>query len=253
MIRATCLTALLAGAALITPAAPATAATLTVGSVGGTWGDVVDSGETRGGLAGRGTSSINWGTSAVAGEARSGYRFAGGAPVTSTASDLFALGRYTHHNGTIWSNSTDLKRADLALSVGGTANGQAFSTKAAFRFTHDESLNSGNPCSSGGSGPCADGVGISLLSGLPLVFTVGKDTFTLLIEGFVEQLGGPLVTSFVTEELEEHSLFLQARLTVTTDTSQEPDPPAPVPLPASLPLLLAGLGAVGLAARRRKA
>ena len=165
---------------------------------------------------------------------------------------MFALGLYTHHNGTIRDDSTDLKQADFDVSMAGTANGQVFSTAATFHFTHNESLNSGNPCSSGGGNPCVDGVGISLAVGAPLSFKVGKDTFTLLVDGFVRELGGPVVTSFVTEELKEQSLFLQASLTVTTHDGHDPDTPSAVPLPASLPLAMAGLGALGLAAKRRR-
>ena len=96
-------------------------------------------------------------------------------------------------------------------------------------------------------------VTIASLVGSPLTITQGNSIFTLMIDGFVQALGGPIVTSFLTPELMTKSLYLQASLSVTDlpPPPPPPPPPSPVPLPAGGLLLVGALGAIG-ALRRRK-
>jgi hypothetical protein len=223
----------------------AVAATLTVDTIDGTWGNSRTSPTNWGKLTGEGTSSIRWGVAASGNTTRSGYDFAQSGGITQTGAGSFLLGRYTHTNGTIWTPSTNLKRSDLSLNLTGTANGQAFSLSSSFRLAHDETPNKG-VCPRGTSRPCGDLITISQLTGAPLVITQGTTVFTILIDGFVRKLGGPIITSLLTPENRKRSLYLQASVQVTTL------PPPEVPLPAAAYLMAAGLGALALLRRRRR-
>lgn len=225
--------------------APSFAATLNITGISGKWVNSQVSSHTRGPLTGQGTNQIRWGTAANANTTRSGYLFAKSGPITQVGAGSFLLGRFTHKNGTIWSNSVDLRHSDLSLNLSGTADGQAFTLSSAFRMFHRETQNGAPVCPAGGR-PCGDLIGILGLSGAPLVITQGNTVFTIIIDGFVRKLGGKIVNHLITPENRKRSLFLQASVQVTTLP-----PPPPVPLPAAGWLLVGAVGALAALRRRR--
>ena len=234
------------------------AASLTVDSIGGFWSNPVTTSGPAGPVTGAGTSKIQWGVAASKSTTQSAYRFAGAGPVTRTAPGAFLLGQFTHTNGTIWTSSTQLASGNLKVGISGNAGGKAFSLQSTFRFTHNETLNPSLACPAGPLRPCGDLVNISLLSGAPLVIIQGQTIYSLLIDGFVRSLGGPVVTNLLTLENTQQSLYLQARLltrTLPPPPPPPPPPPAPVPLPAGGALIGTALALLGLIrgiARRRR-
>jgi hypothetical protein len=245
MLRSIVLTLLLWVAGLIAPAA--IASTVSVSPVGGLWANPVYSRGTAG-VTGFGGSNIQWGRPAPW-SVQSKYTFTGGPAVTSSVPGAFLIAAYSHTNGTIYSSSARIAGADLDLTVSGSINGQGYSFANAFRFTHNETLNSANPCVAGGGRNCGDYVTIAALNTTPFTVTQGASVFTLLIDGFVTALNGPVVTSFLNPEGAIRTLYLQARWQeVITNANPDPDP---VPLPASAFLIIAALGGLTAARRRR--
>jgi hypothetical protein len=180
--------------------------------------------------------------------AQSGYVFDGIAPSDgfTTTDPSFVFAKATHFNGEVWTNSATLASVDFNLEIKGKIEGQDFSLSAMFQLFHNETLNPAPVCALGGTQPCGDGVGIigGIASSLPVV--VGNMSYTFVLEGLVESLNGPVVTSFFTKEFEQNSAVLRARL----DAKELPPPPV-VPLPAAVWMLLAGLGGLAAVARRR--
>lgn len=226
---------------------PAWAASLTIDGTTGTWTNPVTKSGPTGPLAGNGSSTISWGVPALGTKLQSSYGYTNTGPVTQSSAGSFLIGQFTHTNGTIWASSTQLRTADLNLTVSGNADGNAFSLNSSFKFAHDETLNEAKTCAGGGSRPCGDTVGISLLTGAPLIITQGNTIFTIIIDGFVQSLGGAVITNFLTPELAKTPLYLQASLSMSVVP-----PPAQVPVPAAGAALVAGLGALGALRLRRR-
>ena len=219
----------------------ASAASITIDSVTGVWGNI----DPASGISGGGTNEIRWGIP-LAGQ-QSGYRFDGEAPPAYVVfSDVvFDLGTFTHFNWPISSSSTVLNSADLTVSVAidgiGTIN-------SVFTFEHLETPNGANPCANGeayGSGVnvngCADRVVASLNLGASDTFVIDGVEYVFDISGFF--YSGSLLDEFWTVESATNQATLKGVFT------------AVIPLPAGLPLLLGGLvvlGGLG-ATRRRKA
>lgn len=218
-------------AALIASATLASAATVEISSITGSWQNTVTAG---GGTAnGEGTSSITFGSGT---STPSGYDFAATA-TPFTAGNPFDLGVFTHNNFVIFGGA--LQSADLLVNVMGTIDGTAFSLAPIFSFIHDETPNS-TPCDPVGSTICPDVVSIANAQDLSEVVTVGGEDFTVTIEGFSHD--GSIVSAFTTEEGTANSATLVASITA----------PAPVPLPAAGWALLMGVGALGAMRKRQK-
>ncbi len=228
------------------------AATLTVDGIAGKFVNTVSGNVGNGALTGRGTNTIAWGTPWTAADTRSSYTFAG-QPTTKSTPGAFLIGSYTHKNGTIAGRSDYLRTTDLNVSVTGFAGSIAYSILSAFSLTHDETLNyTGCPAA---QNPCGDLVTIANKTQGSITITDGLDVYQLIIDGFVEALGGPIVTSFLTAENKSKTLYLQASLRLSTmpPPPPPPPPPAPVPLPAGGAALLGGIAALAVLRRRRNA
>lgn len=180
---------------------------------------------------------------------QSGYVFDGitASDNFSTTDEVFTFAKATHHNGEVWSNSATLHSVDFKVDIAGKIEGADFSLSAMFRLFHNETINPSQICPAGGSQPCRDAVLINggVAESIPVI--VGNMQYTLILEGLVGSLDGPLVTSFVTDEFKQNSAMFRARL------KAEPiNPPPVVPLPAAGWLLIAGVGGLVVASRRRR-
>lgn len=222
----------------------AQAATLNVDAISGAWSNPVTTNKTWGALTGVGTNTVSWGIPWSRQDRRSSYTFNRGTPLTATTPGTFLIGAYTHNNWTIHSTSDSLRKGDLAVNVAGTAGGIAYSLLSAFSFTHNETLN--NAICPTGTNPCGDLVTITTKTNGSTVITQGNTIYSLIIDGFVDALGGPIITSFLTGERQARTLYLQARLDIATI------PPTPVPLPATGAAMGLAIGALALLRRRRR-
>lgn len=223
----------------------AQAATLTVDGISGKFVNTKSLNVAYGALTGKGTNAIAWGTPWTKADTKSSYTFAG-SPTTQSQTGAFLIGSYTHKNGVIAGRSDSLVSTDLEVSVSGLAGSIAYSILSAFSLTHNETMNyTGCPAA---QNPCGDLVTIANKTQGSVTITDGLSVYQLIIDGFVESLGGPIVTSFLTAENKSKTLYLQASLRLTTT----PPPPA-VPLPAGGVALLTGITALAIVRRRRSA
>jgi hypothetical protein len=178
---------------------------------------------------------------------QSGYSFQGVSGFTTTA-DAFTFGRFTHRNGAVWSNSATLDSVNFNLSIQGKVEGQSFSVSKVFNILHNETINPALVCAAGGSQPCQDSVDFRSSLAESLIFLVGNMQYTLTLEGLVTGLDGSIITSFFTPEYGQNSAMFRARLNAVPINP----PPPVVPLPAAGWLLIAGVGGLVVASRRRR-
>ena len=231
-----------AAAAVSVIATTSSAVTVDLTSVSGIWQNVVTAG---GPAAGVGTNVISWGPQATP-AGPSSYEFDAVSVPQNDVSSPFSLGKFFHNNFPVFLGN-ELLSADLKVSIGGTADGQAFNLNPVFSFTHFETPNGGNPCGAGGGQPCPDLVTLVNSQDLSEVLTLGNgDEFTLTILGFDTGDDNPL-TSFLTKENKSNMAKLIATFEVEPGGTG-----GQVPLPAAGWMLLAGIGALGAAKRRKK-
>ncbi|MDP3852394.1 THxN family PEP-CTERM protein [Phenylobacterium sp.] len=195
-------------AAAVTPAA---AGVVVFSNVKGSWSDSTPvAGITI--ANGDPTSTASWGNgTAAGGYHQSSYKFTGAGAVTPDLGDgdsagPFQIGEFQHNNWPI--TGASLTSIKLAFTADITVDGDLIGTKTFdFFFTHHETPNAGGAggaCAYGGvSGDsnnkfgCSDNVTVNSNS-LNNMFTVGADTYTLEIAGFL--VGTDFVTNFLTKE-----------------------------------------------------
>jgi hypothetical protein len=221
------------------------AATVSIGSVAGSWTSVT--GGTN--VQGTGSDTVSWGTDIGSGQ--SGYGFAGIAPSgPHDAGTVFDLGTFTHSNFAIGAG-TSASGAQLELTIGATiAKGGASVAKtitSIFDFEHLETTNAAAVCADGGANGtgvnangCADRVTLSGHSVASQTVALGGKLYLLEITGLT--VDGVPVSEFWTAENAASTAILQAQLTEV----------GTIPLPATALLLIGGIGGIGFAARRRK-
>lgn len=238
----------------------ASAATVEVSSVGGTWTSL---NPMPPGVNGLNTNAVNWGTvhsSSTTGR-QSGYSFVGGASGPIETDVDFELGTFTHNNFVI-NAGTSIEDATLSVVVNLVIGGIGRALTTSFNFDHWETLNFGETnglCANGagiGSGVnasgCADRVTILDNTAQQESFELDGFLYILEITGFTQ--AGLFFSEFWTQEDAANSAILQAQFKLIGPADPGVDPgPSPVPLPAAAWMMLTGLGALVAARARRKA
>lgn len=243
----------------------ASAATVEVSSVGGTWTALVPpQGPTN--VKGIGTNVVSWGTPFGGGRRQSSYSFVGAASGPLTTGVDFNLGTFTHNNFVI-AKRTSITGAGLSVAINLMIGGASRVVNTAFNFAHWETTNNGESngrCANGGANGsgvnragCADRVTLLNNPSSNQSFVIDGFRYILEITGFTR--GGQFFTEFWTQERLANSAMLRAKFTLIgpdrVDSGGPIDPaPSPVPLPAAGWLMLAAIGALAAArARRSKA
>lgn len=166
---------------------------------------------------------------------RSPVSFTAVSPLTVGATSPFAL-------GTLFRTKTGgNKAATLDLSLSGIAGSASFGLDLIYQIAKGET----GGCNL--SAPqCAGAMSITTIQGGSVSVRSGKFIYDIVVDGFVQALGGPVVSWLPAfRNGGSKGLILQGSVTVSQV------PPSPVPVPAGGLLLAAALGAVGLMRRKR--
>lgn len=236
--------------------ASANAATLTITGISGEWSSWT--GGTGVSSSANGTTAqLRWGTPAGQSN-KSGYNFTPvTVPTTQTDHTDFDLGTFTHLNYPI-NSGTSITQAKLdatfTFTLGSDTTVHTLTSQYVFNHWETPNTPSGrNKCANGqnnnqgvNANGCADRV-------TAMTNPSSTDTFNFTDEDGVEHTyvfaisGFNMGSEFWTKENDANSAILQGRFTHESYIQ-----PAPVPLPAAAGLLVAGMGALTVAGRRRR-
>lgn len=243
------LSASLAASAVMFAAMSADAASLTLTNVAGNWsswtGGVSVTPSTNGDV-----SELRWGTPRFVGK-QSGYDFEPAAtPTTQQQDETFALGSFTHYNFPI---DVGITSATLDVTFSfylGDDSDNIYTRTSQFVFNHLETPNMAPVCANGKQSKvngvqvgCEDRVTPKTNPSKSESFTVvdGNTTRNYLFDVTGFEIGD----GFWTVENQKNTATLQGRFTYEENV-------APIPLPAAGWMLMAGLGGIGVVARRRR-
>jgi len=228
-------------------ALPAYTATITVGSVSGSFSNAQPLGLATifNGSPSANDAEIWWGDSGVQGVG-SGYRFDAIVPpavsvtIPPNPSNFVQLADFTHINQPIPSG-TAITGVDLAVNMSFTVDGNPVNQTFNYHITHLETSNA-TPCPAFqlSATPCDDRVTVSGPSSG--TFTIGNVVYTLVLSF---QQNNQFTNDFITEEQKSNTAGLYGRF-----SSRVEDVPAPEP--ASFLLLGAGLLVIASLRRRLK-
>ncbi|MBK4215484.1 THxN family PEP-CTERM protein [Paracoccus caeni] len=240
----------LCGASIIAlTAIGAQAATLTVTDISGAWSNVVGGQQVN--INNGATSTVRWGTPT---NAQSGYDFTPeGTPLDAAQDVDFTLGTFTHHNFPITAG-TGISSASLDVTFKfylGSDSSTIYTRTSQFVFNHWETGNSDNPCADGGT----EGSGVNINGCADQVTAVtnpnSTDSFEIVDGNITRKYvfavnGFDIGDEFWTVENQTNQATIKARFTY-----EENIQPAPIPLPAAAWMLMAGMGGLAMASRRR--
>jgi hypothetical protein len=194
------------------------------------------------GLAGN--EEIRWGQPATNGPPtsanQSGLRFVSAAAQAIVQGAQFTLGTLTYYNNPVYDA---VSAVDLGIGAGLVVDGTPlFAGPFTFGITVDETPNETFPalCPYPSTVGCSDKIAITT-GGASQVFTLGNQTLTLFIDGFIGD-GGGLQSAFIAQEQENTSATLVGHF----------DLASAVPEPASWAMMVLGFGLLGGAMRRSR-
>lgn len=216
---------------------------------------------------GLGTNSIKWGDPATA-AGKSGYDFnAAAAPSNDIApGSRFALGDFVHQNNPIFGQSISQATLVVAIKLMIGATEQLVNTS--YVFSHWETPNipaTGANCANGAaygtgvnSAGCADRVTALVNLGSSSSFLIGTDEYVFTFEGF--KVGTETFNQFWTIEQADNMASLSGSYVLKSCVvsgigcgTGGVDPVSEVPVPAAGLMLVAGIGGLIAAKRRRRA
>lgn len=199
----------------------ASAATLSVVSVAGTWSNATPAGV----ATGEGTSNLRWGRPLEA-DNQSGYDFAASGPFPTSVStgEDFVLGRFTHRNWPIGGRFLTGANLDLSIEIERVA--EPFTSTIS--FGHNETDNQQSICPVGGAnrqginaGGCADIVDVQGDIDGSRMFEVDGESVMLDLVGF--RVDGAAQGEFVTAEAQQNEAELVGRFVSLTGGATEGD------------------------------